>query len=172
MAKDYTNRKYSIVAYNPLWAQRFNELSNVLGGIYGEYANTIEHVGSTAVPGMAGKPTIDVLIFVQDMKFADFLAEKMKQAGFENLGEYVKQGTRLFVHEVDGTRICNVHVFQKDDPKGEEMLKIRDYFLSHSGKVQEYSELKLRLFAKYPNDYATYRKYKDEWMQELADSVL
>lgn len=170
--RNYSDRKYSIIAYDPIWQQKFEEIAGELKDIFGGAAITIEHVGSTAVPGMAGKPTIDILIFLQDIATADAASNKMQKAGYDALGEYVKAGARLFVREINNVRICNVHVFEHHDSKGQEMITIRDYFRSHPDKVKEYSGLKLQLFAKYPDDYGMYRQYKDAWMQDLVSSIL
>ncbi|OGY36644.1 MAG: hypothetical protein A3E36_04415 [Candidatus Andersenbacteria bacterium RIFCSPHIGHO2_12_FULL_45_11b] len=171
MPKDYSNRKYSIIAYDPNWPAQYEIYAEELKNIFGSNALEVNHVGSTAVPEMAGKPTIDVVIFVSDIAIADSLTGKMQTAGFIALGEYVKPGARLFIQEIDNARICNVHVFEQDDLKGAEMLKIRDYFRAHPNKVKEYSDLKLRLYTEYPTDYGSYRKHKDEWMQRLVDTL-
>jgi GrpB-like predicted nucleotidyltransferase (UPF0157 family) len=172
VAKDYRNRKYTIVPYDLSWPVRYEKISEVLQKIFGNNASEINHVGSTSIPGMAGKPTIDVAIFVREITIADSLKEQMSDVGYQSLGEYVKPGARLFAQDDEDGRVCNVHVFRQDDPKGKEMLTIRDYFRSHAGKVQEYSNLKLRLYAEYADDYGAYRKYKDAWLQALVDAEL
>src|SRR3989344_4721156 len=75
-------------------AHKFAEEAKVLNSIFGMSAIKIEHVGSTAVPGLSGKPIIDVLILVEDVAIADALNQKMESAGFKALGEYVMPGVR------------------------------------------------------------------------------
>ncbi|HQU08279.1 MAG: hypothetical protein B7X04_03690 [Parcubacteria group bacterium 21-54-25] len=168
---NYKNRKYEILPYDPTWPQQFAEHAKILKSIFADEAISIEHIGSTAVPGLAGKPTIDVLVVVDDVSVADRVKEKMETAGYHALGEYVAKGARLFVKESDNTRYCNIHVFQKDHPHVREMLGLRDYFRAHPKIVNEYSKLKTDLAAKYPNDYGEYRKYKDEWMNALKQKI-
>lgn len=164
---NYQNRKYEILPYDQNWPQQFAEHAKILKSIFADKAISIEHIGSTAVPGLAGKPTIDVLIIVEDVPVADELRKQMESAGYHALGEYVTEGALLFVKESDNTRYCNIHVFQKDHPHVQEMLQLRDYFRAHPEVVSEYSKLKTDLAVKYPNDYGQYRKYKDEWMNAL-----
>lgn len=164
---NYKNRKYQIFPYDQNWPQQFAEHAKILKSIFADKAISIEHIGSTAVPGLAGKPTIDVLILVDDVSIADQLKEKMEIAGYHPLGEYVTKGALLFVKESDNTRYCNIHVFQKNHLHVREMLQLRDYFRSHPEAVSEYSKLKTDLVTKHPNDYGEYRKYKDEWMNAL-----
>lgn len=165
--KDYASRQYQIVPYDPIWPDQFIGEAKVLRSIFKTAAVAIEHIGSTATVGMSGKPTIDVLITVDDIAVADKLVQQMEAAGYRALGEYVTPGTRLFAREKDNTRICNVHVAPKGHTKARELLAWRDYFNSHQHMATRYSQLKLRLFKKYANDYASYRKYKDEWIDDL-----
>lgn len=164
---NYKNRKYKILPYDPNWSQQFAEHAKILKSIFACKAISIEHIGSTAVPGLAGKPTIDILIIVEDVSVTNELEKQMETAGYHVLGEYVTEGALLFVKESDNTRYCNIHVFQKDHPHVQEMLQLRDYFRTHHEVVNEYSKLKTDLAIKYPNDYGQYRKYKDEWMNSL-----
>lgn len=171
MTKDYSNRKYDVISYDPDWVSKFLEEAKILSSIFGKYAIAIEHVGSTAVPGLAGKPTIDVLILVDNIVEVDALNQKMESAGYKVLGEYVMPGARLFVREADGTRLCNIHVFQKEHTHAKEMLRLRDYFRNNPELVKEYSQLKLDLIEKYPNDYRQYRKHKDEYVEKLLGKI-
>lgn len=171
MASKYTHRKYSIVSYDQKWKESFLNEAKILSSIFGNSAVAIEHIGSTAVPGLAGKPTIDILVLVDDFSIVSGLSKQMESKGYRDLGEYVMPGARLFIKEVDNTRLFNIHVFQKDHPHVAEMLGLRNYFISHPEQVKEYSQLKLDLVKRYPDDYGLYRKYKDEWMEELKQRV-
>ena len=171
MKLDYKNRKYEVLAYDPAWTGQFAEEAKILKSIFADEAISIEHVGSTAVPNLAGKPTIDVLMLVNDISTADRLKEKMETTGYQSLGEYVMQGARLFVKETDNVRTRNIHIFQKDHPHVQEMLRLRDYLRTHADVVREYSDLKFDLAKKYPDDYGQYRKSKDEWMNALKVKI-
>ena len=171
MSGKYKNRKYDVEPYNPKWKVRFKEEARVLSSIFGASAIKIEHIGSTAVPGLAGKPTIDILVVVDNIKVVDSFIEQMRVAGYKSLGEYVMPGARLFVREVDNNRLVNIHVFPKDHSHIKEMLNLRDYLCSHPELVKEYSQLKYDLFKKYPGDYGEYRKYKDQWMERLKNKT-
>ena len=171
MAADYKNRKYNIVSYDPKWKKQFEGEMQILSLIFRDSAIAIEHVGSTAVPGLSGKPIIDVLILVEDITIAETLNRKMEEMGYKSLGEYVRPGTRLFVRERNNTRLCNVHIFPKDHPHAKEMLLLRDYFRGHVDLMEEYSKLKFELLARFPDDYRSYRKHKDEWMEKLKVKI-
>lgn len=169
--RDYTGRKYHIEEYDPSWKGRFELEAKKIKAIFGDDALDIQHVGSTSVLGMAGKPTIDILVIVRDITVGDKYNTKMKVSGFEPLGDFLNKGSRLFTKNEDGSRLVNLHVFTRDNEDAIEMLNIRNYLRAHPKDVQEYSVLKKDLFKKYPDDYEMYRKYKDEYMVKLIKKV-
>lgn len=168
---EYKNRKYTIEPYNSEWKKRFETETQILRPIFSDKAISIEHVGSTAVPGLAGKPTIDILITVEKIEIADELSEKIENVGYKSLGDYINKGSRLFVKEADNERLVNLHIFEANYPHVQDMVNLRNYFRSHPEVVKEYSELKFELAKKYPNDYGLYRKFKDEWMNKLKEKI-
>lgn len=168
---NHKNRKYKIIPYDPAWVDVFGEEERILRLIFTDDAIAIEHIGSTSVPGLAGKQTVDVLVLVENVSVADRLKENMESAGYHALGEYVTKGARLFAKESDSVRICNVHIFQKDHPHVKEMLQLRDYLRTHQDVANEYSALKFELANKYSDDYGSYRKYKDAWMKVLQNKI-
>ena len=172
MAKaEYKDRKYHVQPYDPSWPKQFDADAKVLKEIFGDDAIAIEHIGSTSVPGMDGKSTIDILILVDDLATMDKHVVAMKSAGYEHLVGYVSPDSILFRQMKDKVLLSNVHIFQKDHLHVREMLTLRDYLRSHPDEVKAYSNLKKELFQKYPDDYATYRKLKDEYMAGLKSRV-
>ena len=170
MKKEYKDRPYAIEAYDPEWKERFNRETRQIHTIFGELAIRIEHIGSTAIVGLSGKPTIDVLVLVNDLTAINSVVTQMIKNGYKDMGAYVTNDSRLFVKENNGSRLVNVHVFRTDHVHVKEMLWLRDYLRNHPEKIAEYNILKRKLYAKYPNDYGMYRKYKDEWMNNLMRS--
>jgi len=164
---EYKDRKYHVQSYDPAWPKRFEADAIMLKAIFGNDAVAVEHIGSTSVPGMDGKPTIDILILVDDLAVIDKHIEAMKDAGYEHLIGYVSPDSVLFRQMANNVLLSNVHVFQKDHLHVREMLTLRDYLRSHPEEVTAYSSLKKELFKQYHDDYATYRKLKDEYMKEL-----
>ena len=170
MKKEYKDRLYTIEAYNPTWKRQFDQEARQIQMIFGKLAVRIEHIGSTAIVGLCGKPTTDILVLMQDMLNVDAVSTEMIRHGYKDMGAYVTQDSRLFVKESNGSRLVNVHVFQVDHVHVKEMLWVRDYLRDNPEKVAEYNAVKKSLYAKYPHDYGMYRKYKDEWMSNLMKS--
>lgn len=172
MDQNYTKRNYTVEPYNPAWASLFQTEASIIKKVLVNLASRIEHVGSTAVPGLAGKPTIDLLVIVEKIEPVKKAAQLLIDAGYNNLGEYVRPGALLFTKEKDQERLVNVHIFTADDPHTVKMLALRDFLREHPQTTKEYNDLKLKLYQKYPNDYEQYRKHKDAWMDDLKKRIL
>ncbi|MDO8582419.1 MAG: GrpB family protein [bacterium] len=166
----YKDRKYGVVPYDPAWPERFEEYAAKIRGIF--KGVRIEHIGSTSVVGMSGKPCIDVLVMVDDLQAVDAHVAEMEQAGFEYAGEFVMANSRLFRVMQDTTQLANIHFFPVGHPHNDAMLSLRDYLRAHPEEVSAYTAIKKELCVKYPDDYAMYRKYKDEYMEEMKKRVL
>ncbi|MEX2369212.1 MAG: GrpB family protein [Candidatus Paceibacterota bacterium] len=168
---EYKNRKYTVESYNHAWKRRFEIEAEKLCPVFSDKAISIEHIGSTAVPELAGKPTIDILITVERIEIADELSKEIERIGYKSLGDYINKGSRLFTKEENNERLVNLHIFDVTHPHVKDMINLRNYFRSHLETVEEYSKLKLDLAKKYPDDYGLYRKYKDEWMENLMKNM-
>jgi GrpB-like predicted nucleotidyltransferase (UPF0157 family) len=169
--RNYQGRQYSIVPYDPEWPRWFAREADPVRREFGTDADDVQHVGSTAVPGMAGKPTIDILVTVGDLAAGDRHVPGMQALGYEAMGEYVTGDSRLFVKQDGPVRLVNLHVFPSAHPHAKEMLELRDYFREHPEAVKEYSELKNKLYREFPEDYGEYRRQKDIWMEELKERL-
>jgi GrpB-like predicted nucleotidyltransferase (UPF0157 family) len=165
----YSNRKYEVVPYDLKWAQQFEELKTEIQTVF-PHAQ-IEHIGSTAVVGMVGKSCIDILVIVDNLDVVELHINEMESLHFEYAGAFVTKDSRLFRVMDDNVLLANIHFFPTGHPHNKEMLNMRDYLRSHEDEVRAYSELKENLYLKYPNDYASYRKHKDEYMNNLKERV-
>ena len=160
----YTTREYEILPYDPNWPVRFESIAQKLRKIFGEDAVDIQHMGSTSVPGMDGKETIDVLMVISTEDKLDLHKEEMVAAGYLYQGQMVSEGSRLYREAKGKDILANIHIFPEGHPHNAEMIRLRDYLRTHPEDVQEYSQLKKNLKEKYPDDYAGYRKEKDAYM--------
>jgi len=172
MSKEkYRNRKYSIEPYNPEWAGQYNKEVQKLKKCLGDKSVSIHHIGSTSVPGLAGKPTIDILTIVENIEEVVDYVSDLKLLGYKYLGEYVMEGSRLFVKEKNNIRLVNLHFFHTGHKHIAEMIELRNYLRSHPESVKKYSKLKFELAKKYSDDYGSYREYKDEWLNALKSRI-
>lgn len=166
-------RKYAFLEYQPEWVDEFEELKVFLQGVFGESALSIEHIGSTSIPGMAAKPVIDVLVTVEDIAgLSEDHKAAMGRSGYVGAAEYIAPHTYIFWKEDEqGAKTCNIHICEKGAPKEKQFIAKRDYFRAHPEIAQEYSDLKRQNNQKFPNDYPAYREAKAPFLQEIEQEA-
>jgi len=106
------SRKISILPYDPLWVQLFNVESENLRAIFGAEIVEIHHIGSTAIPGMAAKPIVDMLPVVRDIQVIDGFNPIMREKGYLPRGEYGLPGRRYFIKGCIDERLHHIHMYQ------------------------------------------------------------
>jgi GrpB-like predicted nucleotidyltransferase (UPF0157 family) len=155
-----------IVPYRDSWAREFATLSKYLRDVLGPRAQRIEHIGSTAVPGLAAKDVIDVQISMAawDPVVHDSLAALGFRAIAQITCDHVPPGApdsadewrKWFFVEPLGNRRTNLHVRQAGRLNARYALLFRDYLKAHPRVADAYAELKRRLSASLavPDDYA------------------
>jgi GrpB-like predicted nucleotidyltransferase (UPF0157 family) len=161
-------RKYSIENYDPSWILKFEEIKKMLDTVFGNKALSINHVGSTSIPGMKAKPLIDVLIIVEKKENFEKEKQEMIAKGYEWGENYIGPDTLIF-YKTDGgdAKLENIHVCIKDSPKAKQFVIMRDYFRAHPEQAKAYTDLKLELVKKFPDDYPSYRKGKTGFLDEM-----
>lgn len=166
------NRDYSVEEYSTEWLNRFETIKALIKEVFGDKALQIEHVGSTSIVGMKSKPIIDVLIIVEDVTNIREETEKMEKLGYLYKENYLTPNSLFLCKEIDGERLENVHVFPIGHARINEFLDKRDYLREHPDEAKKYSDIKVELSKRFPNDYVSYRKEKDHYLNiELKDKV-
>lgn len=118
-----------------------------------------QHVGSTAVPGLAAKPIIDVQTAEVDLGCAaDAVAEVLSCSGWHLVpADFDARPWRRFLVRVsDGNRTAHPHLLQADSPRWAEQLAFRDALRADPALVHRYAELKRTLVTSHGNDRQAY----------------
>ncbi len=89
-------RKYSFLEYVPDWPRQFSVIKSFLEDVFGDTAVNIEHIGSTSIPEMKAKPVIDVLVVVEKMELFERQKERMVEAGYEGVANYIAPDSLIF----------------------------------------------------------------------------
>lgn len=169
----YKMRKIEVVDYDPSWPERFTEERNLLRKTLGDIAVEVQHIGSTAVPGLAAKPIIDILIEVTDLPALDARDRDMELLGYEPKGEFGIPGRRYFQKGGDN-RTHQIHAFVTGDANVSRHIAFRDYLRSNPGVAEEYGALKKRVAETCDNDIGTYCDGKDAFVknhEEIAERL-
>lgn len=162
------NRPYDIVPYDPQWAVRYEEMKKRILAVLGDNIEQIEHAGSTAIPGLAGKPQIDIYATAKNLDNIRSKYEAMKAAGFTPKGDYVGHGEEYFVEDdPNGIRLGGIHIVEVCNPVFEEHIIFRDYMRANDKDKALYLETKMRLKKEFPGDYNAYSKGKEAVLEEI-----
>lgn len=157
-----------LVATDRRWPERFAQAAATLRRVLPE-ALLVEHVGSTAVPGLVAKDTIDVLVVIPDLGIVRERAPALAVAGFDlRLGAPVTRDDHLFLRRVvDGHRTHHVHVLLPSSSEVADYLVFRDYLRAHPDVAAAYGEAKVRLAAEHAEDRMAYVRAKSAVVDPL-----
>jgi len=162
-------KKYiEVVSYNPNWPHIFEVEAKVIKEALGDNCMEIHHIGSTAVPGLAAKPKIDMIASVEN---PSIVVEQLEKIGIQYRGEYniplhygfSKRG------EVD----INLHIYETGHPEIELNLMFRDYLRSNDQVREQYALLKEKLltdessFVKNTSEFTNYTLRKGDFIREV-----
>lgn len=171
---DRPDASIEVVPYSEAWPAQFERERHALQAAVGEAARSIEHIGSTAVPGLAAKPTIDILIVVDSIE--DFLERlpAIEALGYEYRANntFVGSDTHLFLRKVaDGKRTHHLHVLRSDSPEVEDYRLFRDELRSNPVLSSEYEQLKVTLLRQHASDRMGYVAEKAKWVDRLLATL-
>ena len=158
--------------HDPTWKEMFEAEAAAVRSALGDEALAVHHIGSTSVPGLAAKPTIDVLVEVREIRTLDGLEGAMAEKGYEARGEYGIPGRRFFTRERGSRRICNVHAFEAGTAEVERHLAFRDHLIQNPQTARAYGDLKKDLAEKFPTDMEAYMRGKDAFVKEAEREAL
>jgi len=148
-------RKIVVVDYNPLWPDTFQRHAALIARALGPKALSIEHVGSTSVPGLAAKPIIDIVVVVENSSDEESYLTPLRAAGYVLRVREPDwhQHRMLRTPELD----VHVHIFSSGCAEITRMLAFRDHLRSNGDDRLRYTALKRDLAKRdWPdmNDYA------------------
>ncbi len=146
--------KLVLVEHDPGWSSQFVAHAERIRSVLGDIARGLHHVGSTAVPGLAAKPVIDMLLLVDDITADEDYVEPLVAAGY--VLRVREPGHRLLRTP---ERDVHLHVHEPGDPEVDRLLLFRDRLLDDAEDRSLYEATKRELITQ-------------EWthMQEYADA--
>jgi GrpB-like predicted nucleotidyltransferase (UPF0157 family) len=159
-------RIIEVVPYKNEWPNMFEAEAKLIKQALGENCLAIYHIGSTAVPGLAAKPVIDMLPVVKNILQVDSVTNAMAQLGYEAKGEFGIPFRRFFQKGGD-QRTYHVHVFEEGNPEIERHIQFRDWMRTHSDDKEAYENLKKALSLKFPHDIVNYCMGKDDFIASI-----
>ena len=164
-----------LTQYNPDWPQMFeNEKANLLSCLPKGLINRIEHFGSTAIPNLAAKPIIDILVEVTCLEETKRrITPVLESQGYDYFwrptwGDDTPPYYAWFIkRDSEGNRTHHIHMVEHDFEHWDRLL-FRDYLIEHSDLAKEYQDLKIDLSKKHLNDRIAYTKGKTDFIVRVT----
>jgi GrpB-like predicted nucleotidyltransferase (UPF0157 family) len=167
-----------ITPYNPRWPHMFKqEKHHLLNCLPTELIKRIEHFGSTAVPDLAAKPIIDILVEVTSLEETKKrIAPVLEAQGYDyfwrpSWGDDIPPFYAWFIkRDAHGNRTHHIHMVEQDFEHWDRLL-FRDYLIEFPGVAREYEELKYRLVNEFPRDRVAYTRGKTDFILNVTQQA-
>lgn len=156
-----------ISEYDRQWPCMFDAEKARLEGVFEAKGVEIHHVGSTAVPGLAAKPEIDLLVVVSDHRVEAGVDQAMASLGYVR-GKNLSEGHHFYRSDVWGVRTHKVHVCLLGHWQISRMLRFRDMLKQDDDLRQKYQNLKLELESENENGIKEYLARKAPFIDALV----
>jgi GrpB-like predicted nucleotidyltransferase (UPF0157 family) len=155
-----------IVDYSPEWARQFAQLRATLVAALGNLAVAVEHVGSTAVPGLASKPIIDIDVVIASFDELDRVKAALANIGYEYSGEQGIAGRHAFKQPA-GLPQHHCYVCVSGSRELLRHLAFRDALRTDAELAREYGALKTTLAARFRDDRLGYSEAKGAFVEAV-----
>ena len=165
-----------VVSYDPTWPESFHhERAHLRGCLPATLLGRIEHFGSTAVPGLAAKPIVDILVEVASLEETkQHIVPLLTMQGYDYFwrpthGDDVPPWYAWFIkRDSSGTRTHHIHMVERHFEHWDRLL-FRDYLIAYAEVAAEYQALKMRLATVHRNDRVTYTRAKTEFIVRVTE---
>lgn len=172
-----TSESVEITPYDPAWPVAFaRERDHLRACLPPGSVGRIEHFGSTAVPGLAAKPIVDMLVEVRSLKeVRETFAPILEAQGYEffwrpSWRDGVSPEYTWFIkRDALGRRSHHIHMLTASSPEWERLL-FRDYLIAHPETAREYGALKQRV-AMASGDRRAYADAKTDFILRVTETA-
>ena len=168
-----------ISSYSPHWPSQFLQICELLTTALGPAHLRIEHIGSTAVPGLAAKPIIDIdIVYARDAPLMP-ITDALSTLGYFHNGDQGIPGREVFKrrkpsggHPVLDQIQHHLYACPEGSPELRRHLLFRDYLLTNKKAREEYAKLKTDIASAAAQDRKLYAKLKEQGAREFVERVL
>ena len=160
------NGPITVVPYDPTWPEQYRRQADNIQAALGERIVSLEHIGSTAVPGLPAKPIIDIQLLVEDSGDEAAYARDLEAAGFTlRIREPEWEEHRVFKGSAPEV---NLHVFSRGSRQADRHLAFRDQLLASDDDRDRYAAVKQDLATR---SWTYVQEYADA-KNEVIDDIL
>ena len=163
-----------VVEYDPQWPSLFEEEKARLLAVVGDHIEDIQHIGSTAVPGLGAKPIIDIQMSLRDLALVEKCVGPLESIGYEYLGEYGVPGRHFFhkpARKPFAERTHHLQIVEKGGEEWRKVLLLRDCLRAHPEVAQQYHLLKRALASQFGTDRVGYTEAKTAFVRSALEKA-
>ena len=162
-----TTRNIVVLPYDEKWKQAFLDIKSELDEALGDLPISIEHVGSTSVPGLSAKPIIDIDVVVRKTD-VEAAIRALATIGYEHEGNGGIEGREMFKYSgKENLMEHHLYVCPEDSRELKRHVLFRDYLRAHPDAVQAYSQIKKEAADLYPHDIDSYINHKGVVIEKI-----
>lgn len=161
-----------IVKYNPEWPELFIEERERILEKISKLGIHVEHIGSTAVPGLGAKPIIDIMVGIERLSDVDKCITLLKKIGYFFDPKKVDDSSerKALDKSINGTKI-HLFIVEMNTNCWERNIRFREYLRSHPEVAEEYNKLKVELAKKYKNNQIAYTEGKAKFIEKVESKA-
>ena len=155
-----------LLPYNEKWVDEYSKVKELFLAVFTDEIVSIEHVGSTSIPGIMAKPMLDVAVVFKDITEQVF--QKMKESNYIYYGE-VASGKYLFILRGENEiSLQHIHCYKANDRTlFYEQVQFRDFLRTYPKYAKEYEQLKISLSKMYFDDRKKYMAGKQAFFDKI-----
>jgi GrpB-like predicted nucleotidyltransferase (UPF0157 family) len=162
--------RVQVVTYDPAWPDLFERVRAYVWPAVRDVARGVEHVGSTAVPGLSAKPVIDACIVVESRRDVSACIARLGTIGYEHKGDLGVPDREAFSRPAELPR-HHLYLSPRDSLSLRNHLGLRDYLRAHPVAARQYGELKASLASRFPDDIDGYIAGKTEFILAILGKI-
>jgi GrpB-like predicted nucleotidyltransferase (UPF0157 family) len=160
-----------LAPYDPAWAVLGAQECATVRALLGDLALDVMHAGSTAVPGIAAKPILDIVAAVEDSRSIDEVVGRLCATGaYGYEGDQGDDGGLLLVRGTGELRTVHLHVVGVGSQAWLDYRRFRSLLVSDEAARERYESVKCELAQRYPHDRRAYTQAKGAVIRSLLDA--
>ena len=161
-------RSIIIMDYDSQWPILYEEEKNRILNVIGNKIMAIEHIGSTAVPGLGAKPIIDIMVAVRCLADAEDCIAPLQSIGYEYVPEHEASiPERRYFRKGPQEAHRHLHMVERTSDFWEKHILFRNFLRAHPDIAQQYYLLKKELAAKFSSDRNAYTDTKASFIESM-----